>query len=414
MPGFLKVKTPEEVLDAIRAFSPLGTERCGLDACWGRILAAPFAAPEPLPHFPRATMDGFAVRARDTFGASETLPAFLEVSGEVSMGRAAAVRVEAGKAVSIATGGMIPSGADAVVMVEYTCALDKDTIEVTKSVAPGENVLLEGEDIALGEALFPEGRRLRPQDIGIMAALGVEGLEVRRRPRVALISTGDEIAPAGTAPPAPGKIRDINTHTLAALVREASCTVGIATTVADDPALLSAKCRELLTDHDAVLISGGSSVGARDFTVRMLDGFPDSELLVHGVAVRPGKPTILASVGGKMVWGLPGQPVAAMMVFFAFVRPSLLHLQGAGRAAEPPERLCRASLDRQIPSVHGRTDYVPVALSREAEMFRATPLFGKSAMIGVLARSDGYLIIPTHVEGLDEGAEVAVHPFFGV
>jgi molybdopterin molybdotransferase len=411
MAEFLKVKTAEEVLELVRTFSPLDAERCGLPECLGRTLAAPIAAPEPLPHFPRASMDGFAVRARDTFGASETLPALLDVSGEAAMGREPSGRVEAGKAHAIATGAMLPPGADAVVMVEYTALLEKYVIEVSKPVAPGENVLSEGEDIGLGELILPAGRRLAPHDLGILAALGVTGPEVGRRPRVAIISTGDEIVPVETPSLPPGKIRDINTHTLRALVLEASGVVGGISVAPDDPEAIAAECRALLSDHDVILISGGSSVGARDFTVRILEGFADSEILVHGVAVRPGKPTILARIGGKMVWGLPGQPVAALMVFSAFVRPSLLHLQGRAVPAEPPEGLRQATLALRLPSVHGRTDYVPVALTRGGEGLRATPLFGKSATIGILARADGYLIIPTHVEGLDEGSEVSVHSF---
>ncbi len=417
MPEFLKVKSTEEVFSILKEFNPLEAETAGLEEAAGRVLAAPVTAPEPVPHFPRSTMDGFAVRARDTFGASETLPALLEVMGEVSMGEASALTLGPGKAVSIPTGGMLPAGADAVVMVEYTYALDGTTIEVTKPVAPGDNVLKEGEDISLGEELFPAGRRLRPQDVGALAALGIGSVQVHRRPRVALISTGDEIVPVQTKNLPPGRIRDINNYTLAAQVREAGGEVGLMKSLPDDLDSLVVSCLTFLEEHDVVVVSGGSSVGARDYTVRILEYIPKSELLIHGIAIRPGKPTILARVGEKVIWGLPGQPVSAMMVFTAFVRPLLKRLQGCTDIppntgdADDAGPILKAVLTRKLPSVHGRTDYFPVVLSLDNGVPQATPFFGKSAMITALARSDGYVIVPEHVEGLDEGLEVAVYPF---
>ena len=225
------------------------------------------------------------------------------------------------------------------------------------------------------------------------------------------MSTGDEVVPVSTRPVPPGKIRDINSFSLAAQVRTAGGIVGTTGVVADDMDRLTAAVRDALEDHDVVLLSGGSSVGVRDFTVRILEHLPDSELLVHGVAIRPGKPTILGRVGGKVFWGLPGQPVASMMVGRAFVLPTLAVLQGLTGAVDAAGATCKAVLGRNIPSVHGRTDYFPVALSREGSRITATPVFGKSAMIAVLARSDGYVIIPEHVEGLDGGTQVEVRLF---
>lgn len=414
MPLFLKVKTAEEVFEILREIKPLDIETLPLEKARGRSLAAPVFAPEPVPHFARATMDGYAVRARDTFGASESLPAFLETAESVSMGDHVSWRLEGGKAIAIPTGGMLPEGADAVVMVEYTIPLDDRTIEVTRPVAPGDNVLREGEDIPLGEELFRAGWPLRPQDMGVLAALGIKDVSVIRRPKVAVLSTGDEIVPVSTQSVPPGKIRDINTYSLAAQMEETGAEIGQTRWVQDDLGALIEACREALATHDVLVLSGGSSVGVRDFTVRILDAFPEAELLVHGVAIRPGKPTILARIGKKLFWGLPGQPVSAMMICKIFVLPSLLYLQGY--CPDLPstlqvENACRAVLNRQVPSVHGRTDYVPVVLSRGAEGIQATPVFGKSAMISILARSDGYIIIPEHVEGLDQGTEVTVHFF---
>lgn len=415
MTQFLKVRTVDEVLELLGRLEPLPEETLELGSACGRMLAAALRAPEAVPHFDRAVMDGYAVRARSTFGASETLPALLEITGEVTMGTATSLTVEPGQAVAIPTGGMLPAGADAVVMVEYTQLLDAQTLEVTRAVAPGENVLKRGEDIALGEELLPPGWRLRPQDVGMLAALGVDRVGVHRRPRVAVLSTGDEVVPASTALLPPGKIRDVNHYSLAAEIQEMGAVVGFQAVVEDRLEALVATCREAFADHDVVMLSGGSSVGMRDFTVRILDGFEEAELLVHGVAIRPGKPTILARVGKKVFWGLPGQPVSALMVCRALVLPSLAVLQGMTATgtslAEGNSR--HGLLTTRLPSVHGRTDYVPVTLLRDGEALLVKPLFGKSAMISVLGRADGYVIVPAHVEGLDAGSRVEAHLFSG-
>ncbi len=409
---FLKVKTAEEVLEILQELESLEDEKVGLAEACGRVLSAPVQAREPIPHFRRAVMDGYAVRAQDTFGATESLPAFLEVAGEVSIGHEPAVTVERGRAVAIPTGGMLPAGADAVVMVEYTTPLDEGSIEVTRPVAPGDHIIGEGDDIREGEELFPSGWRLRPQDVGVLAALGVSSVSVHRRPRVAVLSTGDEVVPASTGFVPPGKIRDINTYTLAAQIRSAGAEIGRAQLVTDDLEALVSECRVSLDDHDMLVLSGGSSVGVRDFTLRVLESFPEAELLVHGIAIRPGKPTILAKIGRKLFWGLPGQPVSALMICRSFVVPSVELLQGCkSQMQDRAGASCRALLIRQLPSVHGRTDYVPVVLSRSGETLEATPVFGNSAMISTLGRADGYVVVPEHSEGMERGREVTVHLF---
>ncbi len=412
MSTFLRVKSTREVLEIVRKFQPLGAETVPLGRAWGRVLAEPVHSREPVPHFPRATMDGYAVRARDSFGASENLPALLEVSGHVCMGEGYAGEVEPGKAVSIPTGGILPAGADAVVMIEFTHPLDETTIEVFKPVAPGENVLGIGEDIAEGQEVFPRGRRLRSQDVGVLAALGLPEIPVYRRPRVAVLSTGDEILPAFTRNLPPGKVRDINSFTLAAMVEESSAVVGTRGILCDHLDSLVSACCDALDRHEVLILSGGSSVGSRDLTIEVLERLADAQILVHGIAVRPGKPTILARVDDKLVWGLPGQPVSAVMIFQTFVRPSLERLQGLEGVDFADSGFPRpAVLNRRLPSVHGRTDLVPVILSREDSTWLATPVFGKSAMIHVLARSDGYVLVPEHVEGLDQGTPVNVYPY---
>jgi molybdopterin molybdotransferase len=413
MAHFLKVRTIDEVLELVGNLEPLPQETVTLDAACGRLLAAGMRAPEPVPHFDRAVMDGYAVIAQSTFGASETLPALLEVKGEVTMGASTPLTVSPGEAIAIPTGGMLPKGADAVVMVEYTQPLDALTLEVTRAVAPGENVLRQGEDIAAGEEVLPRGWRLRPQDVGMLAALGIDRVVVHRRPRVAVLSTGDEVVPVSTSFLPPGKIRDVNRYSLAAEIQEIGAVVGFQAVVEDRLEALVEACREAFVDHDVVMLSGGSSVGMRDFTVQILDGFAEAELLVHGVAIRPGKPTILARVGNKVFWGLPGQPVSALMVCRAMVLPSLAVLQGmaGGKALMELGNTRQGILASRLPSVHGRTDYVPVVLARDGDEVLVKPLFGKSAMISVLGRADGYVIIPAHVEGLEQGSRVEAHLF---
>ncbi|MCE5333466.1 MAG: molybdopterin molybdenumtransferase MoeA [Desulfobacteraceae bacterium] len=414
MSQFLKVKTAGEVLSMLEGIGPLPAERVPLEFACGRTLAFDIEAAEPVPHFARSAMDGFAVRARDTFGASESLPRLLDVSGEVVMGEAPSVRVSAGRAVAIPTGGMLPEGADAVVMVEYTAQLDSETIEVTRPVAPWDNVLKVGDDIRLGERIFREGSVLRAQDIGVLAAQGRIDVQVFRVPRVAVISTGDEILPIDANPLPPGKTRDVNSFSLAAQIESAGAIVGTRMTVSDCLEDLVSACGNALETHDMVVVSGGSSVGMRDYTLRVLNALPESELLAHGVAVRPGKPTILGRSGSKIFWGLPGQPVSALIICQVFVVPSIRRLQGRAWAgmASAAAGTVPAVLNRQLPSVHGRTDYFPVVLSREgAGPLQATPVFGKSGAISVLSRADGYVIVPEHVEGIDASTEVPVYLF---
>ncbi len=411
MTEFLKVKTALEVLSILDEILALPAETVSLEQACGRSVASDITAPESVPHFARATMDGFAVHARDTFGASESLPALLEISGEVAMGVAAGAALASGKVFAIPTGGMLPGGADAVVMVEYTHVLDDNVIEVTRPVAPGENVLNIGDDIQEGETIFERGWRLRPQDIGVLAALGITGVSAFRRPRVAVISTGDEIVPIDTNQVPPGKVRDINTFALAAQLGSAGALASLREKVPDTLEDLVSACIRALSDHDMIVLSGGSSVGARDYTVRVLERLPESRLLVHGVAIRPGKPIILGLSGKKLFWGLPGQPASALITCLAFVVPSLERLQGR-RAAWGGQSAFRAVLNRRMPSVHGRTDFVPVAINRDTPgLPEAVPIFGKSGAISLLARAQGYVIVPEHVEGYDKGTEVSVHPF---
>jgi molybdopterin molybdotransferase len=406
---FFKVQDLETVWDLIRAFPPVAAETQPLDRCVNRVLAGDVVSEIDLPEFTRATMDGFAVRARSTFGASENTPALFDVVGRVEMGQVAAVSVKAGEAVEITTGGMLPEGADAVVMVEHTQRLDDRTIEVFKSVTPLQHVMEIGEDLKKKETVLRKGTRIRPQEIGLLAALGKSELSVYRRPIVAVISSGDEIVPIDREP-ALSEIRDVNSYTLSALIAltgAEAVSLGIA---GDRPEELDRLCRKALARADMVLISGGSSVGTRDYTLKVFQGLPDARILVHGVSVSPGKPTLLAESRGGILWGLPGQVTSAMIVFHTMVRPSIHTIAGqVGHGAQAIE--IPAVLSRNLASRQGRTDFVRVRLMHREGTLIAEPILGKSGLIHTMVKADGLVCIPRDSEGLDKGHTVKVIPF---
>ena len=289
-------------------------------------------------------MDGYAVRAKDTFGAGESSPGLFMLAGEVAMGRPAQAKVGPGRTVRVWTGGMLPDGADAVVMLEYARVVDQAEVELTKAVAPGGNTIAVGEDVARGETVLPAGRRLRPQELGLLAALGQTRVKVVRRPRAAVISTGIELVPA-EARPGPAQVRDINTHTLTAQIREAGAEPSFLGTVPDDPDRLKELVARGLEEADTVLVSGGSSVGAADWTLATFLSFPGAELLIHGVSISPGKPLILVRVGQKSLWGLPGHAASAMITFHLFLKPLLT---GRLLGAELPDLRIKARLSRNL------------------------------------------------------------------
>jgi molybdopterin molybdotransferase len=331
MPEFLKVLPPADalrrLLEALPGEPSVESERVSTAEALGRVLAVSVAAPHPLPPFPRTTVDGYAVRAADTFGASPSLPAYLMVAGEVAMGRRAEVALNRGQAALVHTGGMIPSGADAVVMAEDCQQAREHEIEVLKPVSVGQNVLQTGEDVKAGELVLERGVILRSQEIGGLMALGVVEIVVFRRPRVAILSTGDEVVPPGIEP-APGQVRDVNTYTLSALVTSAGgipVQAGIIPDRVDE--LLEAATRAHQSS-DMIIVTAGSSVSARDVTADVIQRLGRPGVLVHGVSIKPGKPTILAVASGKPIIGLPGNPVSAWIVAALFVTPLIRRLQG--------------------------------------------------------------------------------------
>ncbi|MFH1150324.1 MAG: gephyrin-like molybdotransferase Glp [Actinomycetota bacterium] len=407
---FLDLIHLSEAVDLLLAGLPPGpraTETVALGEVAGRVLASDVVAPRDLPGFDRSTMDGYAVRAADTFGAGESLPAYMPVTGEVPMGSAPGVSVGPGAAARISTGGFMPDGADAVVMVENTQAVG-DTIEVLRAVAPGENVLRRDEDVAAGSVLLRRGSTLGPAQLGVCAGLGMGRIEVYPVPVVGVISTGDEVVD-WRSEPGPGQVRDVNSPALAAAVERAGCTAKEYGIVADEKGKLLEASRRALRECDALLVSGGSSAGVRDLTVEVLGELGRPGVLAHGIYLKPGKPTLVAICDGKPVLGLPGNPASALAVFREIGLPLLRRLRGEepGPGVNPYRRV-RAAMGRPVSSETGRTELVPVDLEEGEEGLIAVPIMGRSSLIGTLARARGQVRIPEGSEGLERGEEVTV------
>jgi molybdopterin molybdotransferase len=382
---------------------PRVTEQVSLLDAAGRLLARDVVAPIDLPGFARSTMDGYAVRAADTFGATEALPALLAIAGEVHMGESAQMDLLPHSCIRVATGAMIPAGADAVVMVELTERLDDTTIAVLRPVAPGENVVAADEDVARGEVLLQGGRLLREHDIAALAAIGVTNVEVSARPRVGMISTGDELVGVDEMP-APGRVRDMNSYALYAAASLAGARPEILGIVRDDCDSLARALRNGLSRVDMLIVSGGSSIGTRDFARQAIDGLGKPGVLVHGVAIKPGKPTIIAVADGVPVFGLPGHPVSCLTIFRLLVEPAIARWMGA----EPVRRELSARIGANVASAAGREEYVSVRIARREGETWADPVFSKSALISGLVRADGVVRIPAGTEGVQKGDTVTV------
>ena len=422
MTEFLKLRTAEEAWALFLAnFKPLiRPELCQVADALDRTLAEDARSPHELPTFVRSTVDGYAVRAADTFGASAGQPAYLDVVGEAPMGARAEIAVKTGQAVLVHTGGMVPVGADAVVMLEYTSragssltarmdseadsGFERFSIEVHRPVAGGENCIQPGEDVHAGELILESGSMLRPQDVGALLAVGIVQVQVARRPRVAILSQGDEVV-SPEREPGPGQVRDINSYTLAGFVRRAGGDPLNYPIVPDRQAALDAAARAAQAEADILVLTAGSSVSYRDLTANTISGLGKPGILVHGVAVRPGKPTILAVCDGKPVFGLPGNPVSCINIFQLFVAPAIRLSLGV---RSDRLRSVRARLARNVPAASGRADFVRVRLEeREGELW-AVPVFGKSNLIYTLVRSEGVFPVPLNSNGIPAGTMVTV------
>jgi molybdopterin molybdotransferase len=452
MPEFLRLLPPDEARELLLShlnFPGIETEVIDTAASLDRITAADIIAPHALPEFPRSTVDGYAVLARDTFGASDALPAYLKLIGEVRMGAPSPLEVTTGECVLMHTGGMLPEGANAIVMLEHTQSVrgsasvqgakprarkeldDRSRalqanapgeIEISKAVAEGENVIRVGEDVLEGQAVIRRGVRLKPAQIGGLMALGIVSLRVAKKVRIGLISSGDEVVPAEQNP-ARGQVRDVNAHSLAALVAKSGGEPVFYGIVPDDPVALRRMTAQALADCAAVVVTAGSSAGARDATADVINSLGVPGVLVHGINTRPGKPTILGVCAGKAAIGLPGNPVSALINGYMFVVPVVEALLGLPLERARPSITARLTIN--LPSQAGREDWWPVILTRRPVAdsipdrdqdhahvnWSADPIFGRSNLIFTLAAADGLLRIPLEVTGLSAGAIVEVFLF---
>lgn len=400
----LRVMTPDEALGLIgREFSPLEreTERVGLRHAVGRVLAEDIRAAEYVPDFDRSTVDGYAVRASDTFGCSDSLPAVLELAGSIKMGGRAEAVLGEGECFKIPTGGEVPAGADCCVMLEYAEDYGDGTVGISKPGAPGMNMIFRGDDVFPGKTILSKGRTLSAQDVGALAAAGVTDVPVLRRIRVGIISSGDELV-APESRPKPGQMRDVNAPMLCVMLEQFGARCECCGICPDDEQALEALIRRALGECDALIMSGGSSVGEKDASVRVIESV--GKLLLHGVAMKPGKPTILGRAGDKPILGLPGHPVAAYFTARIFALPLIARLEGR------PLKSCtvRARLTESVNANDGRAQYICARLERrDGELF-ARPVRTKSGLITNLAGADGYFCIERDCEGLPQGAAVDV------
>lgn len=405
--SLISVDKAQEILLS-RLQCTLASEILSLDEALDRITATDIMATEDLPNHPRSTMDGYAVIATDTFGASESMPCYLTIQGEVLMGQKPEGTLTRGNCFHIATGGLIPQGADSVVMFEHTVPVDNQLIEIVKGVGQGANVIGKGDDIKNDCLALPAGQLLRPQDLGLLAGLGIHKVEVRRKIKIGIISTGDEIVPyAGPCPP--GKIRNINSIALAGQAKRLGAEVTDYGIVIDQQDIFFPAIEKAVTENDLIIFSGGSSVGTRDLGEKAIDTLGTPGVLVHGVALKPGKPVLIGLHDKTPIFGLPGHPVSAMVCFDLFVKLAIQLLNGTATKTPTDEPYVDALLARNIASAPGRRDIVRIQLVTEQGLLKAYPVLGKSGSISTLSRSHGYIVIEETLQGVSQDSHVKVH-----
>ena len=406
---FFQVKSVEETFSLIEELIHPLTDRIvlPLHKALNYILAEDIVVKENVPGFRRSSVDGYAVIAKDTFGSSENMPGFLNVAGEVKMGEAPQNPLSVGEAIYMPTGGMLPDGSDAVIMIEH-CEDLSGLLNLYRQVAPGENVISIGEDMKAGESLVTTGTKLRPQELGALASQGITEVSVYRKPVVGYLSTGDEIVPIETKELGIGQVRDMNGITIGSLVSEWGCEFLYGGIVKDDQTELERVTAEMLEKTDCLILSGGSSVGTKDYSVEVIDRMGKPGVFVHGVSIKPGKPTILASADGKPIIGLPGHPASAMIIFNLFGKAVLHKLQGW---TSDEKNLAKAIVTKNLPSTPGRTDFVRARLFLEENQWYADPILGKSSLISTLVKSEGMIEIPSKSEGVLKGETVSVRLF---
>jgi molybdopterin molybdotransferase len=382
-----------------------------IEEALGMVASRDVVSAEDLPSFSRSTVDGYAVRAEDTFGATETMPAYFNLFQEILMSQKVAFSLPEDNASKIPTGGMLPEKADAVVMFEHVQIIDERMIEVLKPVAPGENVIQVGEDVKKGDVVIRAGHRLRPQDIGACAGIGVREMAVFKKPSVSIISTGDEIVPADVYP-GPGKVRDINSYVISGLVCESGGVPLRKGILKDEYKTIRDSIETVMTDSDAIVLSGGTSVGTKDMVARIINDIGSPGVLFHGLSLKPGKPMIGGVIKGIPVFGLPGHPAAVSICFELFIKPVLQRLSGLREKwPQYSRKTVRAKISKNIASSSGREEHVRVMLEERGGELWAVPVLGKSGLITTLVRADGTIVIPLHLNGIEAGETVDVRLF---
>lgn len=409
MPEFLTLVTPEEAREML--FRQLkitrNRETVLTEHALGKITAEDICSAQNLPEFRRSTVDGYAVQAKDTHGASEGLPAYLRLVGEILMGKDAGFSIASAQCGLIHTGGMLPEGADAVVMLEDAQQLPRGEIEIYRPVATGDNLIEIGEDIHAGQVVIPGGTRIGPAEIGGLMALGITDIEIVKPPLIGVISSGDEVIPPDKKPQL-GQVRDVNTYALSALLQEIGARAHHYGIIPDSREELREAIARALEECDHLIVTAGSSASARDLTAEIMNELGDPGVIVHGLQIKPGKPTILALAGNKLMIGLPGNPVSALVIAQVMIKPIFEHIMGLDRAK--PQPVLEAELSINIASQAGREDWIPVRLIEKSPgSWLADPVFGKSNLIFVLAKADGLIRVPPAVTGLETGATVSVH-----
>jgi len=408
MPEFLSLISPEDALALLLShLDPvLSSEDTATEQALGKVTAEDICSQQDLPEFRRSTVDGYALIARDSHGASESLPAYLELAGEVLMGNTPDFDLGEKECALIHTGGMLPNHANAVVMLEDTQVLEAGVIEIYRSTAPGENMIEIGEDIPEGGIVIPKGTRLRPAEIGGLMALGITEIKTITPPKIGIISSGDEVIPPDRKP-RPGEVRDINSYTLGALISELGAEVVHYGIIPDNRHDLKEILQIGLKECDHLIVTAGSSASSRDLTADMMNELGDPGVLVHGVSIKPGKPTIFALADDKVMIGLPGNPVSALVIAYILVRPIVELYLGLGTRKFYPS--IPAKLTMNVPSQAGREDWIPVRLIKGKDgVFQANPIFGRSNLIFLLAKADGLVRIPPPTTGLEAGTTVTV------
>lgn len=408
---FLKVASVEDAFEMLAnsiKTKSLDIESVDVTLALGRVISEDVVSPENVPHFNRSVVDGYAVIAEETYGAGESMPLIFSRLGDIEMGKGTDVVIGPEQASYVPTGGALPEGADGVVMVEYTEELE-NSILISGRISKKENVMSIGDDIGIGEIIIKKGAVVRPQDIGAMVAIGITEVNVYKKPKIALISTGDELLKKSDkdyASPKKGQIRDINTIVLSSMAEKFGCEVIKTAVLKDDFEIIKSEIVRLSNICDIVAVSGGSSMGQRDMTADIFESIKADSVYVHGIAMKPGKPTILADLGDCIGMGLPGQPASAMMVFHQFLGKAVSQLTGRKETLEP---YITGKLSENIPAAPGRKSYQMVKVTGTGDDITISPVYGKSGMITLLSESDGYIVIGSEQEGIVKGEAVKAY-----